>query len=192
MTVGRNNSGGGGTLNCGLCNLPKGGGADDRTQRGSSLPVPGGRLPFQREQDTSVHELAWYQLGADSGTHDSGHQRNVSCGKHGRRSQCNTEASAVARYFGQHLCGCRSERPGRRRLGCLSAGVRRIFYTYGDAERPTEGRNALADWLGGQRLVICRLALWRRSSARKFAALPSSLHLAPDCIMLPIKRGYAV
>ena len=173
MTITRNYHGGGGTLTRKLCNLPKGGGADDRTQCSGRLPVPGGRLPFQRECDTSVHELAWHQLGAGSGAHDTGCQRGLRCGQRGRRGRAHADGG---RNAGSHP-----------RQDCHQQQYIGIDTWHGHllADKLRRKRIRPMVW---HRIFVSRYGAdqrdRRRPAPQQPAALSRGVHLAADCVAL--------
>ena len=166
MTITRNYHGGG-TLTRRLCNLPKGGGADDRTKRGSRLSVPGGRLPFQRERDTSVHELARHQLGAGTGADDTGRQREIPAGQRGRRGRAhaNHTRNAKSRAHRERNTRWRANDNGRELL------------------RLSKWRSQIEQCKFDRRYR-------RRPAPQQHATLPRGVHLAADCLSSP-GRGCA-
>ena len=181
MTITRNYHGGGGSLTRKLCNLPKGGGADDRTKRGSRLSVPGGRLPFKRERDTSVHELARHQLGTGTRTDDIGSRRQPPRRQHRRRGGSDANRRATAGNQGQYLCRLRKcwsrwhrlGRIPRRHRGLLAQNCDAVWTACAKSRRRIPVRQCLRIHGPQHR---------RRPAPQQHAALPRSVHLAADCV----------
>ena len=179
MTITRNYHGGG-TLTRRLCNLPKGGGADDRTKRGSRLPVPGGGLPFQRERDTSVHELARYQLGAGPGAHDTGCQQGLPGGQRGRRGRAHADRGRAAGNQRQYIFGFWYSTPKQRRNRSVPLWRRCIFGKPRTGKGSCEQRQYCV--ARRKRLRLCQPRIWRWPAPQQSDAIPRGVHLAADCV----------
>ena len=171
MTITRNYNGGGGTLTRKLCNLPKGGGADDRTQCRGRLPVPSGRLPVYREPHASVHELARHQLGAGTRADDTGRQQGLSGWQRGRRSGAHADAAGNAKpctLRATRLFGVWRAKSGR--IAWHRRGQRQSLF--GGRYRKLDVRVLRPDGSGR-----------RRASTQQLAALPRGVHLAAHCVI---------
>ena len=181
MTITRNYHGGGGTLTRSLCNLPKGGGADDRTKRGSRLPVPGGGLPFQRECDTSIHELARHQLGAGTRPDDIGSRCQSYRWQHWRLGGSDADRRSAAENQRSYLCRRRKQWGRWQRLG-------RIPRRHGSLLAQRSNAIWAACAKSRRRIPIRQCILIRepqhrrRPAPQQHAALPRSVHLAADCV----------